>query len=799
MTKASPIQNSFNAGELSRRLEGRTDLEKYRSGCRTLENFIPMVHGGLIKRSGTRFVKEVKTSADGTILVPFEFSTTQAYILEFGDLYMRVYKDNGAVLETAQNITNITAAYPAAITITGHGYSTGQEVYIAGTGVSALDNQYHIITVTTPNDFTVPANGTGWSSGGTASRTYELATTYLKADLPSLQFAQSADVLYVAHNSYSPRKISRTDHDAWTITTIDFDWQPFLPENLDDTVTIYVSAATGAGITVTASAATFTANMVNGYIKLREVTGSKHNTWATGTVYGVNATVVYNGNVYQTALGGTSGTRPPIHEFGTESDGGVTDWAFQHPGEGYAKIVGYTSPTVVTADVVKQIPGSVVGAGGATFRWSLGAWSTEYGYPKAVAFYEDRLLWAGSLNNPQTIWGSKSGDYENHRSGVNDDDAYVYTIATDQVNAIEWMSPGKVLVLGTAGGEFVMSASALDEAITPTNIRITRQTTYGSKQVRPLRIANAVLFTQRSGRKLRELTYSFDSDAYQAVDTTLLAEHITKNGIVETAYQQEPNQIIWVVRGDGVLLGLTYEKSEDVVGWHRHLIAGNNARVESIASIPHPEGDKDQLWMIVKRTINGATKRYIEYLEKEWEEGLVTGTEFFVDSGLSYDGSPVTTLSGLDHLEGESVTILADGSTHPNKIVSSGAVILDRSSSKVQIGLGYTSTVETMRLDDGAADGTAQGKTKRITKATFRLDQTGPGLWYGPNTTNMEEIQFRDPSMAMDAPVPLFNGDKGPQAWPGGYEMDGRVALQHRLPLPCSILAIMPQLVTQDR
>lgn len=729
MPKASPILTSFNAGEWSPKLEGRVDLEKYSNASRILENFIPQIHGGLEKRQGTRHVLEVKNSANSTILIPFEFSTEQAYVLEFGDLYMRVFKDNGVVL-----------------------------------------------------------------SGPSP---YELVTPYAAADVASIQYAQSADVLYLAHPEYAPRKISRTGHTSWTITEIDFDWAPFLPENSDQSVTVYASAATGSGVTLTASSSIFTSNMVGGYVKLREVPGSNHDLWEPGVAVAATSTRRYNNLVYYTTAGGTTGTRPPIHETGTESDGGVTDWEYYHAGDGYLKVTGFTSGTVVTGDVVKRIPASTVGAPNATWRWAMGAWSDEYGYPTTVTFFEDRLIWGGTTNNPQTLWGSKTGDYENHESGTNDDDAYIYTINSDQVNAIKWLSPERVLLIGTTGGEFAMRASSLEEAITPTNVRVTAETQFGSKAIKAIRVGNATLFVQRAGRKVREMQYEFDSDSYQAKDVSLLSEHITLPSVTNLVYQNQPGQVIWGVRSDGILLGFTYERTESVFGWHRHPLAG--AKVKSLAVIPHPDGDRDQLWLVAERTINGSTVQYVEYLEKEWERTNDIEDAFFVDSGLTYDGAATTTLTGLDHLEGETVTILADGSAHANKVVTSGAITLDRSASVVHVGLGYNATHQTLRLEAGAADGTAQGKTKRITNVTIRMDQTGPGLWYGPSTTTMDEISFRDSSMAMDAAIPLFDGDKGPLPWPEGYEQDGRITLQHRLPLPCNILALMPQVVTQDR
>ena len=730
MPKASPIVTSFNAGEWSPRLEGRVDQEKYFSACKVLEDFVPQIHGGAIKRSGSRFVREVKTSANDTRLLSFEFSTTQAYILEFGDLYMRVYRNNGIVL-----------------------------------------------------------------SGGSP---YEVVTPYSASEVFDLQIAQSADVLYVAHPNHPPQKISRTADDAWTVTEIDFAWPAFLSENTDTSVTMYISATAGTGRTITASSSVFTPDMVGSYVKFREIVGANHDEWAAGATIAPGSFRRYQDNVYYSNAGGTAGTRPPVHDEGEESDGGVTDWRFINDGEGYAKITGYTSGTSVTADVIVQMP-TIVSVPKASWRWSIGAWSDEYGYPTTVTFFDDRLLWAGTANNPQTIWGSVVGAYENYKTGTFDDDSYQFTINSDQVNAIQWLSPGKVLLIGTVGGEFVMRATSLEEAITPTNVRVREENSLGGKKIAPIRVGNATLFVQRAGRKLREMVYDFDSDSYRAKDVSLLSEYITAPAIIEMAYQKEPGQVIWAVRSDGVLLGFTYERVEDVFGWHRHTLGGTNAKVKSVASIPHPDGDGDQVWMIVERTVDGSTVKYVEYFEKQWERTNDIEDAFYVDSGLTYDGAPATTISGLDHLEGETVTILADGATHPDKTVASGSITLDRSASVVQIGLGFKATLQTMRLEAGAGDGTAQGKTKRLHNVTVRIDQTGPGLWYGPDTTTMDEMQFRDPSMAMGVAVPVFDGDKGPLTWPGGYEKDARVTLQHRLPLPCSILAIMPQLITQDR
>lgn len=719
MPKASPIQTSFNAGELSPQLKGRIDIEKYKNGCEVMENMIPQIHGPARKRPGTRFVNEVKDSTAVTKLVPFQFNEDQAYILEFGNQYIRFYKNGGVILD-----------------------------------------------------------------GGVP---YEISTPYLTTDLSLIQFAQSADVMYIANKNHAPHKLGRLGDTNWTLTEVEFDWPAFQDENLSST-TLTASAVTGTGITLTASAALFDSAQVGAYFRISEVIASKYDAWASGQSIASGDYEYYEGNLYQAQNNGTTGSRPPIHTEGTESDGSV-NWTFIHDGAGYVQITGFTSSTVVTADVIKRLP---VSATSGTTKWSESSWSDYRGWPRTVAFYEDRLWFAGSTFRPQTLWASTSGDYENHKYGTNDDDALNYTINSQEINIIQWISPGKVLAIGTSGSEFTASASSLNEAITPTNVKITPQTTYGSSSIPPVKIGNAVVFVQRSLRKVREYTYNFETDSYVAPNMTVLAEHITQSGVIDVTYQQEPDQIIWMPDAIGELIGLTYERTEDVVGWHHHNFSGV---VESVAVIPHWDGDQDSTWMIVNRTINGVTKRYIEYIEKY----LIDEYAAFSDSCLTYDGAPATVISGLDHLEGEEVSILGDGAVQPNRTVTSGSITLQTAASVVVIGLPYSGTIKTMPLEAGAADGTSQGKTMRITNLTVRLHETGPGLWYGPDTVKMDEYQFRETDDLMDSPVPLLTGDSSLLPWVNGYQTSPQITLQHRLPLPFTLIALMPQVVTNDR
>jgi len=736
MPKVSHIQNSFNSGEISPLLYGRTDVGRYANGVALLKNFVPTVQGALIRRSGSRFVAEVKTSSKATRIVAFEFSNTQSYILEFGDQYIRFYKDNGQIV-----------------------------------------------------------------SGGSA---YEITSPYLEADLFQLKFAQSADVLYIAHPGYSPRKLSRTGHTAWTLTQIAFDWPPFFGENLDSTKVVTASALTGS-ITLTSTTSIFTSDHVGAYWRLGETMASKYDEWNSGLAVTSGDKLRYLGNVYQASSTGTTGTRPLVHTSGTESDGAL-NWLFLHSGIGYAKITGFTSGTSVSATVIERFPDSVTSG---TERWAEGAWSDLKGYPGCVTFYEDRLVWAGSSSHPQSLWFSRTGDYENLSSSegdgtVVDDHAILITLSADNVNVIIWMQQDeKGLIVGTIGGEWIIRSSTTGEAIAPSNVQAKRSTTHGSANIEPKRVGKAALYVQRAARKIREVAYVYEVDGFQSPDMTVFSEHITAGGIKEIDYQQEPQSLLWAVRDDGTLLGFTYEREQDVLAWHRHVLggvsdsSGTQAQVESVAVIPASSGKYDELWIVVKRWVDGAVIRTIEYIEKLWEEGDDAGGAFFLDSGLSYSGAATTTLSGLSHLEGETVSILADGSNHPDKVVTSGGITLDRSATKVHVGLAYQSDGQTLNINAGAADGTAQGKTKRIHRVIFRLHQT-LGMKAGPNANTLDTIYFRTTATPLGSAPALFSGDKEME-WPGDYETEGQIYFRQDQPLPMTVLAIMPQLVTQDR
>lgn len=660
-------------------LEGRVDLRPYLNGLKKCLNFVPLAQGPITRRSGTMYVAAPKYNNKAARLVRFEYSTTQAYILEFGDQYVRFFRNEGR-LESPP-----------------------------GTPV-------------------------------------EVATPYLEADLDKLRFSQSADTLYITHPNYAPRKLIRNSSTSWTLSTITFVDGPYLATNSTAT-TITPSGTTGA-ITLTASTGIFAATDVGRLVRMLH--GS---TW------------------------------------------------------GYATITGFTSSTVVNATV-----NNAFGAATAQTTWRLGLWSATTGYPSCSTFFEDRLYFGGATSYPDRITGSKTASYEdfspsNTSGTVADDNAVSFTLNATDVNAIYWMAGDeKGLLVGTAAGEWVVSPSTLGEALTPTNVTAKRVTKYGSKNVAPVQTGKGAIFVQRAGRKLRDFSYNWQVEGFQAPDISILSEHITVGGVKEMAYQSESQSIVWVVRNDGTLLSLTYEKAQEVYGWARHRLGGDPAitniflstysKVENVACIPASAGTSDEVWLLVSRTLNGSTVKSIEYLTYMYIDSEDVGERFFVDMGSIYSGAPATVISGLTWLEGVSVSILADGATHANKTVSGGSITLDRSASVVHVGLGYISDAWTQRINSGAAGGTAQGKIKRIHKVVLRLFQT-LGLKYGPSDSKLDTLTFRKTSDHMNAAPPYLDDDTRDILWNEGYTRSGRMYFRQDQPLPMTILALMPTEETQ--
>lgn len=782
MPRVSPLLASFNAGELAPVMDGRVDMQKYPTACKKLENFIVIPQGAFIKRGGTKFAATVKDSSYAPFLKRFRFSITQAYVLEFGNLYMRVFKDNGIVTLTATNITAATKANPCVVTAAAHGLNNGEKVWISGVvGMGQINNREFTVANKTANTIELSGvNSTAYdtyTSGGTVAKIYEIATPWSNTEVRAVEFTQSNDVLYASHPDFELRKISRTGHTAWTIGAADLKDGPWTAQNTVVANTVTPSATVGS--------ANFTA--INDSFVASDV-----------------------GRLITTRNTGDPNFR------------------------GHGKITALTTAKIVVATIPEHIDykfGNTTGS----YQWMLGLYGTVNGYPRACCFFEDRL-WLGGCNGaPQRVDGSVSGEYERFSPDVmprqadgtgawadtahtarvtdpviTDDMAVAFQVLANDVNVIRWMMDDeKGLLVGTAGAEWSLRTSSNQAAVAATNPPAARRVSnHGCANVSPVRADRAVVFVTRDGERVHEFAYVYESDGYATPDLTLLASHIGKGGITQLSYEAKPHSVVWAVRGDGQLLGLTYQRDQDVVAWHRHIVGGYSdsgqtaaAIVESVASIPSADGTRDETWLVVKRYINGATVRTIEYMTETSPTVDVPADCVRADMAFVYDGAAATTVHGLWQLEGQTVTILADGAVLPTQTVTNGKVTLANAASKILIGLAYSAKLQTMRIEAGSADGTAQAKKKRIHSLVLRVLDTRGGK-AGPSFAAIQtipELNARLPSTPMGTASPLKTGDTEKIIFEGGYETDGHICIQHDDPLPMTVVAMMPQLQTNDR
>ena len=747
VTKEYP---NFSSGELSPKMLGRFDLSAYYSGCRRVENFIPQIVGSAQYRTGFRYV--AKTAGNNpAFLYTFDYSDTLSFILEFTNQKLRFYQNGGQVRETAQAITGITNANPAVVTYSGaDNYTNGDPIYIESvSGMPEVNGRVFIVANVNAGANTLELSGVNstaygtYVSGGEVSVITEIATPYLTAELERLKFAQNGLNLYIVHPSHNPRILVLTSATSWALNS--------------------------------------------------------------------------------------------------------------------------HSPTGLT-----------LSAGN---------------YPSAVAFYEQRLIYGGTNNSPQTLYFSKSADADVFTVGTADDDGIVYTVNGDN-NSIQWLrGTDKFLAIGVYG-DVLKATGGIDDVITPSSISIRPSNSYGVASVNPIGRGTQIFYVQNNSLILRSFEYDFESDGYIPVDRNTIADHITKSGIKQLAFQEGRPNIVWVQRNDGVLIGMTIEDTESISGWHRHTTDG---LFQSIASLPR-ETNYNQLWACVKRDNN----YYIEYMiddtdypvfsdyytgDKTADETVYRNLMFeaqktyvHLDSALSYDGSDYAsttltpaaatgagitftaggsvftasmvgrelwrksvtgaetgravitgytsatvvtceivedfdstsaipagewyltagTLQGLDHLEGKTVSIVADGGQHPQATVEDGVITLDRQASVVHVGIPYTGWLVTMDLEGATQAGSSQTKRKSVVAVGVRF-LNSLFCKYGTDYYKLNQIYMRTASMAMDRPPLPFTGDRKEiytnndnDPIDGGWQRQKYVIISQDLPFPCNVQLLVP-------
>jgi hypothetical protein len=759
---ARKLISAFNAGELSPLLDARLDIEKYQNGCRILENCVPKIYGGAFGRAGMEYMGAAKHADKKCRLIEFIFSATTNFILEFGHEYIRFWS-NGVQVESSPGVP------------------------------------------------------------------LEIASVYTEDDLFFIQYTQINDIMYLVDAAHPVQKLTRVSDTSWTIEEVVWKYPTLRDENIT-TTTLAASATTGSGITVTASAALFSEDMVGGYFQIahrREESHLQLSLGANGTSAGLRMLGGYQVQSY--------GTWTATIEFQRKNDlgdwetvwsrRGVSDRNILITGEaeeeetfrfrvvgwgaatgsprvlleasdsriyGLVKITGYTSPTVVTADVVKDLHDTA-----ATLLWSEGAWSDHRGHPRTVTLHEQALVFGGCESQPLTVWGSTLGDFENFQRSSLADAAYAKLIGSTRGNAIVWLaSLSSGLGIGTQGDEWIIR-SPDDSRISASAGQITRQSSYGAAYVMPIMGNDSVMFVQRGRRKLREFVYVFDKDGYSAPDLTLLAEHIGSEGFKQLAFASTPDPVVWAVTEDGKLLSMTFERDQSVVGWSRHITQGT---VESVAVIYGAAGEADEVWIVAKRTVapdlpGEAEVRYIERIDpQKWSklEDDDSANFIYSDAAKNLELSPASdTVTGLDHLEGLEVAILADGFVHPRRRVNNGELVLEREASRVVVGLPFTPRLQPSRSEIALEDGSAQGRVWASKKAVVRFWKSLGGQYADNPESGFYDIPARNVSTSTDESEPLFTGDR--EISMQGKHIGGiDVTLRQTLPLPFHVLAMIP-------
>ena len=753
MPRARPMTTSFNAGELSPLLDGRVDQEKYFSGCKQLSNFTPTVQGPARRRGGTRHLGLIKDSSKRAWFVDFVFSAGQAYILEFGHLYLRFWRDRGQLL---------SGAVP-----------------------------YELASPYTEDDL-ITADGTF-----------------------ALRVQQSKDVMWVVHaeGKHQQRRLSRLGATNWTFVPEVCTGGPFRPVNTDAAVLVGASGVSGS-VTLTCGTAIWTANHVGSLFQLESMNPALVPPFQSGAAYTIGQRVRNGGNVYEaqnngTGVGSSLQRYVPVHTEGDAFDGIIT-WRYLHSGYGHGTITAIAvDGKSCTLTVVGRLPEEVAG-GNFTRRWSHGQFSAEYGWPTALGFYKERLAYSRA----NTAFLSAVGDFSNFASKdagiVTKETAMQLTLAADKLDGIRWLAQSRSLLIGSARAEMSLQEQTTQTVFAADNVQNIPQTEYGSRMLRPLRVGESLLFVERAGSRIRDMRFSFEIDRYKAEDLTVLSEHLfdgseivgdaeqQERDVIDWAYQQQRDSIVWCALSDGTMAGLVLNRERGVIAWTPYYIGGPDgaAFVEAVQSIPSPDGRTDDLWLIVRRTVGGQVQRSVEYMTDYRLVKRGVGEAMHVDAGVTYRGAPVSVIGGLSHLEGQSVSVCVDGSNHPDVMVSGGQATLARTGELVHIGYRFASRMQSMRLDVQGGAGTSQTARKAIAEAWLRLQSTVGGR-VGPSFDRMDAIRTLDPRKPVGTPPPLFTGDYKVQ-FPAGYETDAYVCYEQRDPMPATLVAIVLRVQVND-
>ena len=839
MPKAEILQTNFSSGELSPRAAGRVDIARYPNAAKKLCNVISRTLGGAEKRPGTEFIAAAKHADKAARLVPYIFSRDQAYILEMGDNYLRVFKSDGTQVGGFATPYEIATPYDEAA-VQALDYCQGEDtMYLFHGDVFPnrlrcfADNKWDCANApftTTPfaelghkpaANLTLSANTIGTGRTMTAD-----ASVFLEGDV-GRAILQSAGIAvitgYTSGTVVTVEVKSLFDSTSIGTGTWELDSSPqvaIVPQDLEnDEKADAVGALITLSVTSTVSKATDAAKNIEelsqggigSSIATVKITGHGYSTGNEVIIAG-NAPTSYNATTTITVLDAdhftyplvyappavslgtvarvSSTTIPDIEAFRTEDVG-----KFVRMNGGLVKITSFVSAKQVKGEIIQEMTAPVSAP---PMAWTLesAVWNSGNGYPRTGTLHEQRLVAAATNKNQQTIWGSRTGEPLDFTLGVNDDDAFAFTIGSDEATQVAYVSSARNLVVLSYNGEYTMQGG-IEKPITPTNVQIQPHPPHGCATVCQVQVGRESVFVQRAGRKLRAMGYHYEEDGYKAPDLTTLAEHITATGVVSMALQQVPDPVVWAVLTNGRLVSVTLDRELDVIAWTSHEIDG---AVESVATIP--AGDTEQVWLLIRRLVDGNIVRYVERFQPAWYP--IYGTTvpdaddfppadepfnwgFQLDCAISQDDvAGKATWDGLDHLEGLDVRVLADGVDMGEFTVTAGAITLPRTAKRVLIGLMFVPIIELLTPEIGTQTGSSASSAYSVNQIGLRVINTLgatingglviPGRSIGPDL--------------LDRPPELFSGIKYESAigWGKG---ETTTTISQAAPFPFHILSVI--------
>lgn len=792
---------SFAGGEFSPEQQVRVDLQKYPTGLKTARNVYVQKVGGIANRPGTHYRGTAKFANKKIRMLPFEFSSGQRYAIETGDDYFRFYTNGGQVA------INTASAW---VTLT---------VYAVGNFVLQGGLVYYCIVAHTAGTFATDLAAGKW----VRQNIYEIPSVYAHTDLPSLRYAQSADTLFIVHPTHAPMMLQRLGATSWQLIPYPFVDGPFMIQNTDDASTVTPDAATGA-VNLVAAKAIFNTLHIGALWQIRHdiegqatsvaITGAgtqagiacggtwrliTHGTWTgkfqveKSTDAGVTWTKVRafsstndnNVNTFGTEVNPTGNKflvriNATVLSAGTLNLDLTTD-AFTQVG--VVKITAFTNSTHVAGTVQTDL-----GSTAATADWAEGSWSDYRGYPRTVTFNQNRLVFASTVSEPNTEWMTQTGNFYSFfvSQPILDTDAIDSLLPSRELNEISAIVPLLGMVAFTSSGEWAVGDPGV--ILSPNTIAVRPNSYYGSSGVQPVVVGNRIIFVQSSGAVIRDLAYQYFYNYFDGADISIFSNHLFVNKqVVEMAYQQDPNSLVWMTQDDGTLIALTYLREQDMLAFtHCDTRDGLDA-FESMCSI-QGVGYKE-VWFSVQRA-NGV--RFIEQLD---QRGVSTdpADQFFVDCGISYEGQSQKVITGLSHLEGKQVAILADGNVIANYLtpytVSGGQITLPQAASKVHIGIPIVSDIETLNAEVPNPTGTTQDKKALISRVTINVVNSRGG-YAGREFSDLFQLASMYPA-AYNVPLPLYTGPVK-DSLAGGFQDGGRVCIRQLDPLPLTIVSIIP-------